>query len=110
MTAELLTVCQQPQLLCCGLQMHQEVDKPGREPVLTSFDLEGVADYIRSGEQFVSEGCLLCCESCMASDVAAHRCRQGSPHCLHVWGRYQCQCRWVDPAACYIAAHSRKGC
>eukprot|EP00891_Asterochloris_glomerata_P009347 jgi/Astpho2/9347/e_gw1.00142.59.1_t len=30
--------------------MHQEVDKPGREPVLTSFDLEGVADYIRSGK------------------------------------------------------------
>ena len=51
MSAELLTGCKQPQSLCCGLQMHQEVDKPGREPVLASFDLEGIADYIRSGEQ-----------------------------------------------------------
>ena len=52
MTAELLTGCKQAQSLCCGLQMHQDVDKPGREPVLASFDLEGIADYIRSGEQF----------------------------------------------------------
>ena len=51
MTAKRLTACMQAEKLCCGLQMHQEVDKPGREPVLTTFDLEGIAEYIRSGEQ-----------------------------------------------------------
>ena len=50
MTAELWTGCKQAQSLCCRLQMHQGVNKPGREPVLTSFDLEGIANYIRSGE------------------------------------------------------------
>ena len=35
--------------------MHQEGDKPGREPVLSSFDLEGIADYIKSGEQILQD-------------------------------------------------------
>ena len=35
--------------------MNQQVDKPGTEPVLTSFDLEGIADYIRCGEPFLQD-------------------------------------------------------